>query len=191
MGLYEIDKITKMTSYWTLFLIFSKIGAFTLGGGYAMFPLIQQEIVDKRQWIDRREFLDLLAIAQSAPGIIAVNIAIFVGYKLKGVKGSLVTTLGTVLPSFVAILLIALFFQEFKDNIYVQRIFMGIRPVTVALIAAPVLQMGRAACEKKILWLIPLTVAAAIWLAGISPVGIVLAAGFSGWLGGWIKERRK
>lgn len=180
-----------MATYWSLFLIFSKIGAFTLGGGYAMFPLIQREIVDKRQWIDRREFLDLLAIAQSAPGIIAVNIAIFVGYKLKGVKGSIVTTLGTVLPSFFAILLIAAFFQEFKDNVHVQHFFMGIRPVAVALIAAPVLQMGRAACEKKILWLIPLVVALAIWLGGVSPVGIVLAAGLCGWLGGRIKERKK
>ena len=180
-----------MATYWNLFLIFSKIGAFTLGGGYAMFPLIQREIVEKRQWIDRREFLDLLAIAQSAPGVIAVNIAIFVGYKLKGIKGSIITTLATVLPSFFAILLIALFFREFKNNIYVQHIFMGIRPVAVALIAAPVMQMGRAACEKKILWLIPLAVALAIWLAGMSPVGIVLAAGLSGWLGGRIKERHK
>ena len=105
-----------MNIYIEAFGIFFKIGAFTIGGGYAMVPLIENEIVTKRNWISKDDFIDLLAIAQSAPGILAVNISIFIGYKLRGIWGSLVTALGTVLPSFVIILAIAMFFHNFKDN---------------------------------------------------------------------------
>ena len=104
-----------MNIYLEAFGIFFKIGAFTIGGGYAMVPLIENEIVTKRNWISKDDFIDLLAIAQSAPGILAVNISIFIGYKLRGIRGSLVTALGTVLPSFVIILAIAMFFHNFKD----------------------------------------------------------------------------
>lgn len=164
-----------------LFWIFCKIGAFTMGGGYAMLPLIEQEIVDRRQWIDRKEFLDLVAVAQSAPGVMAVNMAIFVGYKLKGVLGSVVTTLGAALPSFVIILVIALFFHDFQQNPVVNRIFTGIRPAVVALIAAPVFNMGRSACPVKSLWGVSAASALLIWLFGVSPVYIILAAGLGGW----------
>ena len=112
-----------MNIYLEAFGIFFKIGAFTIGGGYAMVPLIENEIVTKRNWISKDDFIDLLAIAQSAPGILAVNISIFIGYKLRGIRGSLVTALGTVLPSFVIILAIAMFFHNFKDNPIVERIF--------------------------------------------------------------------
>ena len=103
-----------MNTYVEAFKIFFKIGAFTIGGGYAMVPLIENEIVDKRGWLAREDFVDLLAISQSAPGILAVNISIFIGYRLKGVPGSIVTALGTVLPSFLIILAIALFFNNFN-----------------------------------------------------------------------------
>ena len=105
-----------MNIYLEAFGIFFKIGAFTIGGGYAMVPLIENEIVTKRNWISKDDFVDLLAISQSAPGILAVNISIFIGYKLRGIRGSLVTALGTVLPSFIIILAIAMFFHNFKDN---------------------------------------------------------------------------
>ena len=122
-----------MTNIYTeAFSIFFKIGAFTIGGGYAMVPLIEDEIVTKRRWIAKEDFIDLLAIAQSAPGILAVNISIFIGYRLRGIRGSIVTALGTILPSFLIILAIALFFHNFKDNVYVERIFKGIRPAVVA-----------------------------------------------------------
>ena len=113
---------------WTLFNTFLRIGLFTIGGGYAMIPLIEQKVVDEHRWMTRDELLDLIAVAQSCPGIFAVNIGIFVGYKLRGIRGALITTLGTVLPSFVIILSIALLFQQFRDNIYVERAFKGIRP---------------------------------------------------------------
>ena len=131
-----------MNIYLEAFGIFFKIGAFTIVGGYAMVPLIENEIVPKRKWIAQEDFIDLLAISQSAPGILAVNISIFIGYKLRGIRGSIITALGTILPSFIIILAIALFFHSFKDNPIVERIFKGIRPAVVALIAAPTFTCG-------------------------------------------------
>ncbi len=170
--------------YWEAFIIFFKIGAFTIGGGYAMLPLIEDEIVKKRQWIAPEDFVDLLAIAQSSPGVFAVNIAIFIGYRLRGVKGSLVTTLGSVLPSFCIILAIALFFTSYKDNPYIERMFKGIRPAVVALIAAPTFNMAKSAriCRRNV-W-IPVVSALLIWLLGFSPIWIIVAAGVGGWLYG-------
>ena len=102
--------------YAEIFTCFAKIGAFTLGGGYAMMPIIQKEVVEKKRWIDEKDFMDVIAISQSAPGILAVNISIFIGYRLKGVRGSIVATLGSILPSFVIILLIAMFFTSYSHN---------------------------------------------------------------------------
>ena len=117
-----------MNIYWNSFRTFFRIGLFTIGGGYAMIPLIEADVVDKNKWVAREDFLDLMAIAQSCPGIFAVNMSIFIGYKLKGVPGSVVCALGTILPSFLIILGIALFFQQFRDNETVQRIFKGYSP---------------------------------------------------------------
>ena len=116
-----------MTSLWSIFKVFFKIGAFTIGGGYAMIPIIKDEL-DRRHWIGENELPDILALAQSAPGILAVNVSIFTGYKIRGVKGSIAATLGSVLPSFLIILAIALMFSNFRDNAIVMRIFSGIRP---------------------------------------------------------------
>ncbi|MDR0976563.1 MAG: chromate transporter [Prevotellaceae bacterium] len=171
------------------FFVFFKIGAFTIGGGYAMVPLIQAEIVDRRRWIAEADFIDLLAIAQSSPGVLAVNIAIFVGYRLRGLRGSIVTTLGTILPSFLLILAIALFFQGFRDNPVVERIFRGIRPAVVALIAAPTFSMARSArITLRTLW-IPVVSALLIWLLGFSPIWIIIAAGVGGYLYGRLRKK--
>lgn len=176
-----------MNIYLQLFGIFCKIGMFTIGGGYAMVPLIENEIVKRRKWIGQEDFLDLLAIAQSAPGVLAVNISIFVGYKLRGVRGSLVTTLGSVLPSFVIILAIAIFFAGFRDNPVVERIFKGIRPAVVALIAAPTFSMAKSArITRHTVW-IPVVSALLIWLLGFSPVWIIIGAGVGGFLYGRLR----
>lgn len=180
----DLRTFVGMNQYWELFKIFFRIGAFTIGGGYAMVPLIEDEIVAKKKWIKSEDFLDLLAIAQSSPGILAVNIAIFVGYRLKGMKGSLVTSLGTILPSFLMILAIALFFQQFKDNLYVEKIFKGIRPAVVALIAAPTFKLGKnAKINRYTIW-IPVISALLIWLLGFSPIWIIIAAGLGGFVYG-------
>lgn len=117
-----------------MFLTFLKIGAFTFGGGFAMIPIIQEEVVNKNKWIKDEDFVDTISVAQSSPGPIAVNASIFVGYKIKGFLGALVSTIGTVLPSFITILIIARFFSYFRDNIIFEKVFMGIRPAVVALI---------------------------------------------------------
>ena len=165
--------------YGTLFLTFIKIGAFTIGGGYAMLPLIQREVVD-RGWMQKEEFLDLFAVAQSLPGICAVNISIFVGYKLKKLPGAICCALGTILPSFLIILGIALFFTQFKDNSWVEKIFKGLRPAVVALIAVPCLTTARSIKLSHKQLIIPIGAALLIWLAGLSPVWIILAAIFGG-----------
>ena len=128
---------------------FFKIGIFTLGGGYAMIPLIEEEVVNRHRWVSKEELLDLIAIAQSCPGVFAINIAIFVGYKLQKVRGALASTLGTALPSFLIILAIAIFFKAFEDNRVIAAMFRGIRPAVVALIAVPTFRMAQRA---KIGW---------------------------------------
>ena len=114
--------------YWSTFSTFFKIGMFTLGGGYAMIPIIEEEVVNKHQWVSKEDMLDLIAIAQSCPGVFAINISIFIGYKLRKTRGALVTALGTALPSFLIILAIAIFFHQFEDNKVVAAMFRGIRP---------------------------------------------------------------
>lgn len=156
-----------------LFATFFKIGLFTIGGGYVMIPLIEKEVVERNKWIDSQEFADILAISQAAPGIFAANISIFIGYKLKGVKGSIACTAGTVLPSIAIILLIALFFQRFKEIPLVENIFKGIRPAVIALILVPTLKLaGKAELSRHTIW-IPVASAFAIWLLGVSPIYII------------------
>ena len=170
--------------YAELFKTFFKIGIFTLGGGYAMIPLIEEEVVNKKQWVSKDEMLDLIAIAQSCPGVFAINIATFIGYKLKKERGAIATTIGTALPSFLIILLIAMFFHQFEDNRIVAAIFKGIRPAVVALIAVPTFNLAkRAQLNKWTIW-IPIVSALLIWLLGVSPIWIIIAAGIGGYIYG-------
>ena len=163
---------------------FFKIGIFTLGGGYAMIPLIEEEVVNRHKWVSKDEMLDLIAIAQSCPGVFAINIAIFIGYKLNKVRGALATTLGTALPSFLIILTIAMFFQQFKDNAIVAAMFKGIRPAVVALIAVPTFNLAKQAKLNKFTLWIPVVSALLIWLMGVSPIWIIIAAGAGGYICG-------
>ena len=147
-----------------------------------MLPLMEAELTAKRNWISKQDFLDLTALAQAAPGILAVNMAIFVGYKLRGLRGAVCAAFGAVLPSFIIILLIAVFFHNFRDNQIIERIFKGIRPAVVALIAVPVFRLGKSAgITWKTIWF-PVLCALLVWLMHISPVYIVLLAGLGGWL---------
>ena len=164
-----------------LFKTFFKIGIVTFGGGYAMIPIIETEVVDKHRWLSREELLDLIAIAQSCPGVFAVNISTFVGYKLNRNRGAFVASLATALPSFLIILLIAMFFHQFKDNRVVEAIFRGIRPAVVALIAVPTFRLAQ---KVPITWAncwIPILGALAIWAFGVSPILIILLAGIGGY----------
>ena len=175
--------------YWESFKTFFKIGIFTLGGGYAMIPLIEEEVVNKKQWVSKEEMLDLIAIAQSCPGVFAINIATFVGYKLRKTRGAIATTIGTALPSFMIILIIAMFFHQFSHNKVVAAMFRGIRPAVVALIAVPTFNLAmRAQLNKWTLW-IPIASALLIWLLGVSPIWIIIAAGIGGFLWGKFSSR--
>jgi len=155
----------KRNLYISLFTTFFKIGAFTFGGGWAMISIIEREIVDKHHWLDRNEFLDLLAMTQALPGILAVNIAVAIGDRLRGMRGSVVAALGTILPSFLMILLIAVFLTPdlIKNNHTVSAIFKGIRPCVVALIIAPVIRAAKAAHLNRVTIWIPVAVALLIW----------------------------
>ena len=161
--------------YWQLFLTFVKIGTFTIGGGYAMLPLIQREVVE-RHWLTKKEFIDIFAVTQSLPGIFAVNIAIFVGFRLKKRLGALCCALGTILPSFLIILAIALFFTHARENIWIERAFKGLRPAVVALIVVPCITTAKSIKLTYKQLIIPVVAALLIWQVGISPAWIILAA---------------
>ncbi len=179
-----------MSFYLKAFCIFFRIGLFTIGGGYAMVPLIESEMVDRQKWIQKEDFLDLLALAQSVPGIFAVNIAIFIGYKLRKFSGALAMTLGTILPSFLIILCIALFFRQYQHVEVVERIFKGIRPGVVALIASPCFRMAKSARINRYNVWIPFVSALLIWLLGFSPIYIIILTGIGGFLYGRIQQKK-
>ena len=170
--------------YWTSFKTFFKIGVFTLGGGYAMIPIIESEVVDKKKWLSKEDFIDTVAIAQTSPGVFAINLSVFIGYKMRKTRGAIVTALGTALPSFLIILLIAMFFHQFEDNKVVAAMFRGIRPAVVALIAVPTFNMAKSA---RIGWSncwIPIASALAIWAFGVSPIFIIIIAAIGGYVYG-------
>ena len=179
-----------MNFYLKSFLIFFRIGVFTIGGGYAMVPIIEAELVDKRKWISKEDFLDLLALAQTVPGIFAVNISIFIGYKLRKFWGAFWMALGTILPSFLIILAIALFFRQFQHYEPVERVFKGIRPAVVALIAAPTFKMAKSAQISRYNIWIPVVSALLIWLIGAPPLYVLIPTRAGGYFYGRYKSKK-
>lgn len=179
-----------------LFASFFKIGLFTFGGGWAMISIIEREVVDNHRWLERSDFLDLLAVAQSLPGILAVNIATSVGDKVRGMKGAVTAAAAAILPSFLIILAIAIFLTPdvIKGNKTVSAIFMGIRPAVVALIIAPVITAAKAAkLDHRTFW-IPILVALMISLdLGLvsNPVLYILLGGLGGWWIWDLNERKR
>ena len=170
-----------------LFFTFFRIGLFTIGGGYAMIPLIEKYVVERNRWLSKEEFVDLLAVAQSAPGVFAVNMSIFIGYKLRRLRGAVAAAAGCVAPSVIIILFIAMFFNGFRENEIVNNVFKGLRPAVVALIAAPVFSLAKSA---RIGWTnvwIPVLSALLIVAMGLSPVYIIMLAVVGGIVWGRVK----
>jgi len=164
-----------MRLLWDLYRAFFTIGALTFGGGYAMLPMLEREIVAKHKWSTSEELLDYFAIGQCTPGVIAVNTATFVGYKTKGIWGGIVATLGVVSPSIVIITVIAMVLSNFMDNPWVMHAFAGIRVAVCALIVSSVIKLAKSNVKKY--WHIALAICAFVVVAvfGLSPVYVVIA----------------
>ena len=173
-----------------LFVTFMKIGGFTLGGGAAMIPLMEQQVVTQHQWLTHSEFMDVMAVSQATPGVFAVNMASHIGYKVGGIRSGIIASLGVVYPSLVIILLIAIIFSRFRDNRWVESAFMGIRPAVVALLAVPVFKMGKTA---RVTWSnvwIPI-LSTALIIYGVTPALIILVAGVAGFLYGLTRKEKQ
>lgn len=152
-----------------------------------MIPLIESDVVERNRWVEKSDFVDLLAVAQSAPGVFAVNMAVFIGYRLRGVPGALAASFGCVLPSVVIILLIALFFRQFRHIEVVNNVFKGLRPAVVALIAVPVFNVAKSAKVGWTMAWIPVLSALLIVAFGVSPIYVIIAAGIAGFVYGKVK----
>ena len=164
----------KKNIYFRLFLVFFKIGAFTIGGGYAMVPLIKEALVDKNRWLNDEEFVDGLAIAQSTPGILAVNTAIITGSKIAGKFGAIVAALGAVLPSFIMILILATTLSSVRNSPIFTTFFNGIKPVTVALIFISVIKMAKGAKVNLKTSIIPLSIGFLVAYTPLSPISVII-----------------
>ena len=149
-----------------------------------MIPIIEADVVEKYHWIEKEDFVDLIAVAQSCPGVFAINMATFIGYKIKGKKGALCTTLGCALPSFIIILAIAMFFHHIMEWKWVAAMFRGIRPAVVALIAAPTFSLAKSAHVNLSNCWIPIASALLIWGLHVNPIWIIVASGIGGYVYG-------
>lgn len=183
----KVFKINEV-SLFEIFMVFLKIGTFTIGGGYAMLPIIQNEIL-KRKWISEDELPNIIALSQSAPGILSVNISIFAGHKLRGLKGSIVATIGTSLPSFIIILLIASLFTGYQNNPTIVSIFKGIRPVVISLIIVPMIKLAKKNNKNLLSWLISIGALIAVSFLNISPIYILLVIMVLTFIVMYIKEK--
>ncbi len=171
-----------------LFFSFSKIGIFTFGGGYAMIPLIQREVIDRRKWIASEEFIDLLTIAQSIPGPLALNSAAFVGYKSRGYWGALAALIGVVLPSFITLLMVALFFASIRDNEIVIAAFNGMRPAVVALMVTPMFSLMKGVHPSMIV--IAIMTMFIMWWWSLSPTYMIAIAATVALIWGYRVKRK-
>ena len=179
-----------MREYLELVVAFFKVGILTFGGGYAMLPMLQREIIEKRKWATEDEILNYYAIGQCTPGIIAVNTATFIGNKQKGVLGGFLATLGIILPSLIIITLIASLLQNFSDIVAVQHALAGVRVAVVVLVAYSVVKLMKSAVKDGIGWLIFLLTFAVAVIFDLSPVLIVVVAGAAGVLAKHFTERK-
>lgn len=180
-----------MKKLWELFITFFRIGAFTFGGGYAMIPLIQKEVVDNKKWVSDEDILDIVAIAESTPGPIAINAATFIGYKTAGVMGSAFATLGVVLPSFVIISLIAYLLAEFAHIKLIRYAFFGIRAGVLALVSKSLYTMYKKAPKGKSASIIALLSFVLVAFASINTLLVIALGALAGLIITYIKARRE
>ncbi|VDN48120.1 Chromate transporter [Petrocella atlantisensis] len=181
-----------MKTYLELFLAFLKIGAFTFGGGYAMIPLIEKEVVVHKKWVHKDEIINLFAIAQSIPGAIAINTSTLIGYKVAGRRGAIAATSGVILPSFVIIITIATFFSMIADTPAVKAIFLGINGAVVALILMAAKKMIQSAVVDGMTLMIFIGTVLCVTLTNMSPIWVIVLGGVLGMVSyRQIRERKK
>ncbi len=180
-----------MNIYLDIFLTFARVGGLTFGGGYAMLPILQKEVVEKRGWVSEADVMDYYAISQCMPGIIAVNTSLFVGHKIKGARGSIMAALGVVFPSLVIIMLIAAFISSFSHLNWVQNAFAGIRVCVLVLIVNAIIKLGKSALIDWVTGLVCAAVLLLSVLTDVSPVLLVVASGLVGVLYKGRKEAKK
>jgi len=164
-----------------LFFIFFKIGAFTFGGGYAMIPLIEEEIVKKNEWVKEDEFLDILAFAQSIPGALAINTATYIGYRTCGLWGAITACLGAAMPSFLIIFIIAKYLTNSIDKNLLEKIFKGVRPAVVSLILAAIFKLKRGVRRNTFSYVVLLTTVALVTVFKVNPIFIIIISGALGY----------
>ena len=179
-----------MISLWKIFTVFAKIGAFTIGGGIPMIAAIKSELVE-RKWLNDEDFIDIITLAQTAPGLFAVNISILTGHRLRGTKGSVVATIASCLPPFLIILMVAMFFTTFKDNEYVIKAFKGIRPVVVALIGIPMIDMIKATKMRWWSWTIVISSIILVSLLKVSPIYLLICVIVMALFISWYNEKHR
>ena len=170
-----------MKLFFEIFITFFKIGLFTIGGGYAMIPIIQQEVAERKRWMSDEEFLDAISLTNSLPGPLAVNAATFVGYRVKGVAGAVTSAIGVAAPSVIIILLIAMVFRTIMEYAAVQHFFEGVRPAVAALIFYSVIKLGKSVkVTKQLNWLMAVFAFFAIALFGLHPIAVIVCAALYG-----------
>lgn len=173
-----------------LFFTFCRIGGLTFGGGYAMLPMIQKEIVEEKKWATEEEVLDYYAVGQCTPGIIAVNTATFIGYKVQGIIGAIVATLGVVFPSLIIITIIAALLKNFASYAIIQHAFSGIRVVVIALIISAILKLAKTSIKNSITLIIAILAFISVAFVNLSPIYIVVTAAFVGLISKLIRGRK-
>lgn len=178
-GLRTKRRNSSLKLFWQIFYGFFKIGAFTFGGGFAMLPLIKREVVTNSHWLDEEEFIDILGIAQSSPGPVAVNTAVFSGYRVAGLSGAIVALLGVVLPSFIVILVLTTFLLQYQNARWLQAIFLGVRPAIFAQIIAAGIDVGRSALKSKFAWVV-CVIGFGLLLLNLHPIIVIALAALTG-----------
>lgn len=178
-----------MNIFVDLFVTFLKIGTFTVGGGPTMIPLIEKYAVNEKKWISKEEFVDMMALTQSIPGPIAVDTSVYIGYKVAGVLGSIAALFGAVFSAFAAILIISIYFVNISKSSIVEAVFKGIRPAVVALLAVPVLRMGKSSKINRKTIILPIITVILVSFFNVNAVYIILSAAAGGLLYGFFKKR--
>ncbi len=187
----KANQQNKKCSLKDLFLVFAKIGCFTFGGGLVMLPLIQKEVVNNKTWLSEEEFVDLLAVTNSAPGAFAINTSIYVGYSLRGFAGAITAAFGTVLPSFFIILIIALFISNFANNVWVKKFFLGVRPAIIALIFCAGLKLGKVTLKNLFDYILMSIALILILFTPINAISLIILGILTGIIYVWLRHKKE